>query len=163
VRSRAPLTVLRAPASARQSAPRVVFPSSACTGTNSSAGIAEADVVTSTLVKLLRLISIGVCVVVAASFVTFAVEQTKTASGHQQEELATPAEAAAAAATPPAKSHESSVRKGLDEASAELTSPFAGLVSGSSEWATRGVKLLLALLIYGFGIGYLARMVRVRV
>jgi hypothetical protein len=119
--------------------------------------------VTAALVKLLRLVSIGVCLVVVASFVTFAVEQTKTASGHQQEQLATPAEAATAAATPPVQSHESSLRKGLDEASAELTSPFAGLASGSSEWATRGVKLLLALLIYGFGIGYLARALRVRV
>jgi predicted PurR-regulated permease PerM len=115
------------------------------------------------LIKVLRLVSIGVCLVVAASFVVFAVGQTKTASGHQQEQLATPAESAAAAANPPAKTHESSLHKTLDEASSELTSPFAGLVSGSSEWATRGVKLVLALLVYGFGLGYLARMLRVRV
>ena len=52
----------------------------------------------------------------------------------------------------------------LDEASTELTSPFAGVVSGThSEWASRGGKLVLALIIYGFGLGYLARVVRVRV
>jgi hypothetical protein len=36
------------------------------------------------------------------------------------------------------------------------------VVSSSSEWTTRSVKLLLALLVYGFGLGYLARVVRVR-
>jgi predicted PurR-regulated permease PerM len=120
--------------------------------------------VRASIVRLLRFVSIGVCLIVVASFVTFAIEQTKTASGHQQEQLATPAEAAATAAAggKPA-SHEGSVHKALDEASAELTSPFAGVVSGSSEWATRGVKLLLALIVYGFGLGYLARVLRVRV
>ena len=52
----------------------------------------------------------------------------------------------------------------LDEASEQLTSPFAGLVSGSSsEWVIRGVKLLLAFAVYGFGLSYLARVLRVRV
>jgi hypothetical protein len=115
------------------------------------------------LVRLIRLVSIGACLIVVASFVTFAVEQTKSASGRQQEQLASPAEATAAAAKPPPAHHKSGVHKALDEASAELTSPFAGIVSGSSEWATRGFKLALALLVYGFGLGYLARALRVRV
>jgi predicted PurR-regulated permease PerM len=112
---------------------------------------------------LLRLVSTGVCLIVIASFIVFAIQQTKTASGRQQEALATPAEASAAAASPPVKSHESAVHKALDEASAELTSPFSGIVSGASEWTSRIVNLLLALLVYGFGIGYLARVLRVRV
>ncbi len=50
------------------------------------------------------------------------------------------------------------MHKELDEASNELTSPFEGIVSASeSEWASHGVKLLLALLVYGFGLGYLLR------
>ena len=45
-----------------------------------------------------------------------------------------------------------------------LTSPFSGIVSASSsEWADHGVRLLLALLVYGFGLGFLARALRVRV
>ena len=32
----------------------------------------------------------------------------------------------------------------------------------NSQWAIRGVRLLLALLVYGFGLGYLARVIRVR-
>lgn len=56
------------------------------------------------------------------------------------------------------------MHKAIDEASGQLTSPFSGIVSGSSsEWATRGAKLVLALLVYGFGLGYVARALRVRV
>jgi hypothetical protein len=124
--------------------------------------------VRASLIKLLRFVSIGICLIVIASFATFAIGQTKTASGHQSEALETPAEAAATNAAAAANAghsthHESSVHKALDEASSELTSPFAGLVSGSSEWATRGGRLLLALAVYGFGLGYLARVLRVRV
>ena len=44
------------------------------------------------------------------------------------------------------------------------TAPFADVVSASSgEWAARGAKLGLALVIYGFGLGFLARMLRVGV
>jgi len=115
--------------------------------------------VVSTLVRLLRIASLIVCLIVIASFVTFAVEQTKTASGQQQAQISSPGEI-----QPQVVSHEGSVHKALDEASTELTSPFSAVVSGaSSEWAIRGVKLLLALLVYGLGVGYLARMLRVRV
>ena len=43
-------------------------------------------------------------------------------------------------------------------------SPFSSVVSASSgEWADRGARLGLALVIYGFGLGFVARMLRVRV
>jgi hypothetical protein len=100
-----------------------------------------------------------ICAIVIASFATFAVQQTKSASGHQQEELT-----GSAKPIPGAPLHEGTVHKALDEAFDELTSPFAGIVSGStSEWAIRGVKLLLSLIVYGFGLSYLARVLRVRV
>lgn len=117
---------------------------------------------TATVVRLLRFASIAICLIVAASFVTFAVGQTKTASGHQQEELTSPAEQAARAQSKAPARHESGVHEALDEVSGQLTSPFAGIVSASSEWASRGAKLLLALLVYGFGLGYLARVLRVK-
>lgn len=109
------------------------------------------------IVGLLRLASIAICLIVLASFATFVVAQTKSASTHQQEQVAGNFSGA--------KTHprEGSVRRTLDEISNELTSPFAGVVSGSSsEWVTRSVRLLIALLIYGFALGYLARVVRVR-
>jgi hypothetical protein len=56
------------------------------------------------------------------------------------------------------------VRKAIDDASSWLTTPFSGVVSATNgEWATRGTKLLLALVVYGFGLGYLARAIGVRV
>ncbi len=121
----------------------------------------------SPIVRLLRFASIVICLIVIASFAAFAVEQTKTASGHQQESLATSG-AGGPAPSPAAKGtsahHEGAARKTLDEVSGQLTSPFAGVVSGSSsEWATRGFELLAALVVYGFGLGFLARTLRVRI
>jgi hypothetical protein len=116
--------------------------------------------VTSLTVRLLRFASIAVCLILAASFLVFAVNQTSSASGHQREvlgETVTPENA-------PAKPHENSIHKGLDEASEALTSPFSSIVPASqSEWGNRAVRLILGLLLYGFGLGYLARLVRVRV
>jgi hypothetical protein len=111
------------------------------------------------IVRLLRLASFILCLIVIASFVAFAVNDTSAASKHQQEALAT-----SSSPTVSSTKHEGSVRKALDETSNQITSPFAGVVShSSSQWAIRGVKLLLALAVYGFGLGYLARALRVRV
>jgi hypothetical protein len=104
--------------------------------------------------------------IVIASFAVFAIDQTKTASGQQQQKVnsAAPATTAGQSAATPAPAKENGLHKAVDEASSKLTSPFAGIVSGSgSEWGIRGTKLLLALLVYGFGLGYLARMLGVRV
>lgn len=117
---------------------------------------------TSALVKLLRLAAFVICLIVIASFVSFAVVQTKSASGHQGEQAASPVGDAKPIPSEHSR-HEGSVRKALDEASAELTSPFDGIIHSSSEWATRGFKLLLTLIVYGFGLGFLARVLRVRV
>ncbi|HME03031.1 MAG TPA: hypothetical protein VKG38_08370 [Solirubrobacteraceae bacterium] len=119
------------------------------------------------IVRLLRLASFLICAIVIASFVIFAINQTGSASKGQQEAVltttrATSNSATVAAATAP--HHEGAVRKLIDEAASSLTSPFSALTSGSSsEWAIRGAKLLLALVVYGFGLGYLARVLRVRV
>lgn len=112
------------------------------------------------LTRLLRVASFVICLIVIGSFVVFAADQSQAASGHQREELGETLKAAGAGST---AKHENSFHKALEEASSSLTSPFSGIVSSSSEWATRGVKLLLALVFYGFGLGYLARLLRVRV
>ena len=45
----------------------------------------------------------------------------------------------------------------------KLTSPFKTITSGwSSEWLIRGVNVALALIFYGFGLAFLARVLRVR-
>jgi hypothetical protein len=122
-----------------------------------------------------------ICLIALASFVLFAVNQTSNASAHQQRALnndespsepsptadnaATGATATAANGSgKPSAAHHSALRRAIDDASNALTSPFAGLVKSSdSEWAKRGARVLLALAVYGFGLGYLARLMRVRV
>ena len=117
--------------------------------------------VSSSIARLLRLASWIVCLIVIASFLIFVVEQTSSASNHQQEELI---EHPSASTGAPAVKHESTLHKKIDEAANFFTSPFAGIVSGSnSQWVIHGVKTVLALLVYGFGLSYLARVIRVRV
>jgi hypothetical protein len=118
--------------------------------------------VISAIVKLLRLASFVICLIVAVSFLLFAVNKTSSASKHQTEAIAVGPSANSSKSDP--TKHESGLRKAIDEASQKLTSPFAGVVSGSSsEWVKRGVKLLLALAVYGFALSYVARAIRIRV
>jgi hypothetical protein len=112
---------------------------------------------------VLRITSRILCLIVIASFALFAIEQTSSASTHQQNELSggpsTPS-----SSTQDSHKHKSAVHRTIDEVSSTLTSPFSGITTGwHSEWAVRCVTLLLALLVYGFGLGFLARVVRVRV
>ncbi len=112
---------------------------------------------------LLRLVSRAMCLIVIVSFAIFTLEQTGKASSHQQNE-----ETGSASGSPSPHeaepSHEGAVHNAIDEAARVLTSPFSGVTSGStSQWVTRGVGTLLALLAYGLGLGYLARMLRIRV
>jgi len=116
--------------------------------------------VSSSIAGLLRLASWVICLIVLASFLVFVVDQTSAASTHQQEALTR----GGASTTSGTSKHESDLHKTIDEASNTFTSPFAGIFSGStSQWLIHGGKTALALLIYGFALGYLARALRVRV
>jgi hypothetical protein len=103
--------------------------------------------------------------IVLVSFGLFALDQTSSASTHQEQALTAPptVETASPKSHTASPSHEGTVRRTIDEASESLTSPFSGVTSGShSEWVIRAVGLLLALAVYGFGVGFLARALRVR-
>jgi hypothetical protein len=117
--------------------------------------------VLSSIVRLLRLASLVICAIVIASFAIFALNQTKTASKRQTEEVTNGPAARRDGDGSSATAHESSVHKDIDDAAREFTSPFAGIVSSNSEWLTRGVKLFLALLVYGVGVGFIARALRI--
>jgi hypothetical protein len=117
------------------------------------------------LAALVRVVSRIVCLIVVASFVIFAVNQTSSASTHQQNELSGTGATATtqASTTAPATPHESTLHKTIDEVAAKLTSPFSGITAGStSQWAIRGVGTVMALLVYGVGLGYVARVLRLR-
>ncbi len=110
----------------------------------------------SALAKALRAASILLCLLVALSTLLFAVGQTSTASGHQREELGEQV-----TTHPSPHSKDSGFHKAVDEVADEVTAPVSGVVS-DSEWGEHIVRLLFALLVYGFGLGYLARVLRVR-
>jgi hypothetical protein len=128
------------------------------------------------LARALHFASVIICLIVVASFALFAINQTNTASAHQQQTLndglppgavgrpvGSPQGSGSSGADAASGSHKSPIRNALDEASSALTSPFSEAFAGSgSEWTKRGVRLALALAVYGFGLGYLGRMVRVR-
>jgi hypothetical protein len=118
----------------------------------------------SQVARLLQLASRIICLIVIVSFAIFAVNQTSKASTHQQNELNGVSNATTTPGAVDSSRHESSVHKAIDDASGKLTSPFSGITLGSSsQWIVRGANLLLALIVYGFGLGYLARLLRVRV
>ncbi len=118
----------------------------------------------SAIVRVLRIASFVTCLIVAMSFTIFAVQQTKAASGHQTEAVNSSSGVGAGTPVRAVSTKKGTLHKAIDEASEELTSPFSGIVSSiSSEWASQGVRLLLALVVYGFGLGYVARVLRVRV
>jgi len=107
----------------------------------------------SAAVRVLRAAGIAVCLIAILSFLMFAVNQTSTASGRQQEQIAE--------TTSVTHTHENGFRKTVDEVTEAVSSPVSGL--SSSEWAERALRLIFVLLVFGFAIGYLARVVRVRV
>jgi len=115
----------------------------------------------STLARLLRVAAVAMCLVTVASFGLYAINQTNTASAHQQESLASGGALAREVNT--SEPHTKGVRGVIDEVAKTLTSPFDGATASSnSEWVKRGAGMGFALLVYGFGLGFLARFIRVR-
>jgi hypothetical protein len=102
--------------------------------------------------------------IVIASFAIFVVHQATDASNQQQNELNSGLPPGTTAATLPTSSntdHKSTAHRVIDEASDKITSPFKALTSGTSNlWAKHGVNLVMTLLIYGFGLSFLARVLR---
>lgn len=112
-----------------------------------------------TLTRILRIASLACCVVAVVWFVTFVVQQSGTAAAHQASEIYPSSSQPSSPTPPPAK--ESGLHSTVNSAFKTLSSPFAGVMSGiNSQWEIHIVETLLALLIYGFGLGFVARMLR---
>ena len=94
------------------------------------------------------------CSLVVASFGLFALGQASGASQHQVQQLSS-------GTTHAVSTHASGQPKRfIDGAARALTSPFRTFLHSTSQWAVRIASTLLALLLYGFGLGYLARWAR---
>jgi hypothetical protein len=98
------------------------------------------------------------CALVASSFALFARDQLAGASKHQQNEIVavTPSRPA-----PLRRRHEhGQPRRFIDGAASVLTSPFDSIVQSGNPWVLHGLPTIFALLVYGVGLGYLARFSR---
>jgi len=93
------------------------------------------------------------CGLVLASFLLFALDQASGASAHQVAEITNPSPSTPN--TAPAK--KTQPRQFIDGAASDLEYPFHSIIHASSVWGQRIFELGCALLVYGFGLGYLAR------
>jgi hypothetical protein len=118
--------------------------------------LAAPDVDTGRVIsRVLRLTAFVCCALIVASFAMFARDQMAGASQHQQTELVAGARPAAAS-NDPAKAH-AQPRRFIDDAAKALISPFSSIVQSSDQWVNHGIPTFFGLLVYGFGLGFLAR------
>jgi hypothetical protein len=105
--------------------------------------------------RLLVLTAFVCCGLVLASFALFSRDQIAGASKHQQNELVS---GTPGTPTPvPAQHKVAQPRRFIDGAWRVLTTPFRSIVQSDSQWVLHGLPTILALLLYGLGLGYLAR------
>jgi hypothetical protein len=113
--------------------------------------------------RLLRAAAWVASAVVVVSFVLFALDETREASARTAAEVA--GQEAARRPVPTdgqERAREQAhgpVREAIDDANDVLLAPFAfAEPSGGGGWARRGVPALLALVVYGLGLPFLARL-----
>jgi hypothetical protein len=88
----------------------------------------------------------------SVSFALFARDQLAGASAHQNQ---------MAAGTPVApissNAPHGQPRRFIDSAAHSLSVPFASIVNSTSPWVDHGVPTLLGFIVYGMGLGFVAR------
>jgi hypothetical protein len=91
----------------------------------------------------------------------FAVDEADKGSQTQQQKLESelgsgPAPSAEGEAA--RERHHGAFREAVDDANDVLLTPFADVIDSDSAWVNHGIPALLALLVYGLGLGLLANM-----
>jgi hypothetical protein len=114
------------------------------------------------LERALRLAAVICSLLVLVGWGWFAADETGAASKSTQAEIA--GRGAARAVDPDPDQERArertngTVHEYVDDANDVLLRPFAGVTEGSSsKWVRRSIPALLALVVYGFGLGLLAR------
>ena len=112
--------------------------------------------------RVLRFAAVACSLLVVAGWGWFAIDQTSAASKTTQAEIAGDAASQDPSPDPDTERDRekvnSKVHEWVDDANDVLLKPFACIADGSSsKWVRRTVPALLALLVYGFGLGMLAR------
>jgi hypothetical protein len=112
--------------------------------------------------RVLRFAAVACSLLVIAGWGWFAVDQTSAASKTSQAEIAGDAASRDPSPDPDTERERertnSKAHEWVDDANDVLLRPFATVADGSSsKWVRRTVPALLALLVYGLGLGMLAR------
>jgi hypothetical protein len=111
--------------------------------------------------SFIRLVAVVVSGFVLVGFAFFAVDELDRGSKTQQQALGsevipiapTPADEAAREAA------HGDLREVVDDVNDVLLGPFSDIVDPNDDvWVARGVPTILALLLYGVGLGFLANM-----
>ena len=115
--------------------------------------------------SVIRFIAIAISAVVLLGFALFAVNEMDKGSeaqqqkveqelGHDPNDLINPSARDEAFR----EAHQGKFHEAVDDANDVLLAPFVDLIDSDSAWVNHGVPTVLALLIYGFGLGLLANM-----
>lgn len=112
--------------------------------------------------RALRFAAVACSLLVIAGWGWFAIDEAGTASANTQAEIAGQQASRTASPDPDQERDREKVNSSLhelvDDANDVLLKPFATIAQdSSSKWARRSVPALLALIVYGFGLGLLAR------
>jgi hypothetical protein len=103
---------------------------------------------------LLRTAAVVCSLIIAISFLLFVIDQTKGSETNAVQEIQGVQHPVG---PPPKPVHQP--RKFIDHAAHDLTTPFNGLVDNKGAWVRHIVPDLLGVLLFGLGLGYLARVV----
>ena len=116
---------------------------------------------------VIRLAAIVMSGFVLSGFAFFCVDELDRGSKNQQEALSRELQGINADPTPVAvtpddervrEAKNSGFREVVDDVNDVLLGPFVDLVDSDNAWVARGVPTILALLLYGIGLGFLANM-----
>jgi hypothetical protein len=107
--------------------------------------------------RALVLVAFVSCGLVFASFAMFARDQMAGASQQQASATLGPPAGQAGQVAPKKPKQRGEPGRFIVAAANDLTSPFKSIVQSSSAWVAHGVPTFLALMVYGVGLGYLAR------
>ena len=117
--------------------------------------------------SFIRLVAIVCSGLVLLGFAYFAIDELDRGSRTQQSKLETELKAdgrdpAPIAPSPVEEAARERVngkfREAVDDSNDVLLGPFKGIVDSNDRWVAHGVPAVLALLLYGLGLGMLANM-----
>ena len=116
--------------------------------------------------SVIRFLAIATSAIVLLAFALFVVDQMDEGSKTQQRaldgELGHPVDAKAVSPTPveerAREAQQSPAHELVDDANDVLVAPFGVLIDSGNNWVQHGVSTLLALLIYGVGLGFVANL-----